>query len=138
MIFDYVLVFLLTLLAGALSIPAGLEFGLDPIGVFVAATVGSLGFMSLVLLVGKRVQHFLFTKVFKGLGGGVEQSRANEIVSRWGVVGLATIGGLVLGPTLTLGAALLLGVDLRRFAIWYALATVVGFALITVFWSVVL
>jgi hypothetical protein len=138
MIFDYVLVFLLTLLAGALSIPAGLQFGLDPIGVFVAATIGSLGFMSIVLLVGKRVQTFLFTKVFTGLGESVEQSRANDIVNRWGVVGLATIGGLVLGPTLTLGAALLLGVDLGRFAIWYSISTVVGFALLTVLWSGVL
>jgi hypothetical protein len=81
---------------------------------------------------------FLLTLVFTGLGESVEQSRANDIVNRWGVVGLATIGGLVLGPTLTLGAALLLGVDLGRFAIWYSISTVVGFALLTVLWSAVL
>lgn len=129
---------MLTLLAGGLSIPAGVQFGPDRIGVYVAATFGSLGFMSVVLVVGQRVQDFLFAEVFTGLGERIEVSRASDIVDRWGVVGLATIGSLILGPTVTLGAALLLGVDRRRFAIWYSLSTAVGFAVFTLFWSAVL
>lgn len=138
MIFDFVLVFLLTLFAGALAIPAGVQFGLAPIGVFVASTLGSLSYMGCVLLFGARAQDFIFTKVFNGLGERVEHSKATAIIDRWGVIGLATIGGLLLGPTVTLGAALLLHVDLRRFAVWYSFSTVIGFAALTALWSSVL
>jgi hypothetical protein len=48
----------------------------------------------------------------------IVEGRAGEIRQRWGVTGLAVIGGVVLGPTITLAAALVLGVDRRRFGIW--------------------
>ena len=45
---------------------------------------------------------------------------------RWGVLGLAVVGGLVLGPTITLATALILGVDRKPFGPWYVMWTVVG------------
>ena len=67
----------------------------------------------------------------------VASSRAGEIIDRWGVVGLATVAATVLGPTVTLMAALVLGVDRARFLRWYLAGTVVGFGLLTVFWAAV-
>ena len=55
-----------------------------------------------------------------------------------GVWGLVVIGGLLLGPTVTLAAALVLGVERRRFAAWHVASTVVMFAVLTAFWAAVL
>ncbi len=52
--------------------------------------------------------------------------------------GLAMVGSTVLGPTLSLVSALLLGVDRRRFAWWYSAATVASFAVFTALWSAIL
>lgn len=138
MIFDYVLVVILTLLAGSWSLPSGISFGLDPFGVYVAAVIGSLAYSLIVLTVGGSARDALFDRFMPGANEKVREGRAAGILERWGVAGLAVIGGLVLGPTITLAAALILGVDRKRFWVWYAVSTVVGFAVLTVFWSAVL
>ncbi len=138
MIFDYVLVVILTILAGAWSLPAGISFGLDPLGVYLAGVLGSVTYSALVLWIGGRSRDALFDRYLPGLDDKVHETRAADILERWGVFGLAVIGGLVMGPTVTLAAALVLGVDRTRFGIWFSASTVVGFALLTVFWAAVL
>lgn len=64
-------------------------------------------------------------------------SKASGILDKYGVAGLAVIGSTILGPTITLLAALIFGVDRRRFLFWYIGATIIGFALMTLFWRVV-
>ena len=138
MIIDYAITFVLTLLAGAWSIPAGILFGLDPMGVYVVATIGGLAFAVVFLAIGQRAHDALFERVMPGAADRVSSSRAGEIVQRWGAPGLAIVGGLVLGPTITLLAALVLPVDIKRFAMWYAGSTIIGFGLLTAFWAAVL
>ncbi|GMQ94636.1 MAG: hypothetical protein BMS9Abin12_2136 [Acidimicrobiia bacterium] len=53
---------------------------------------------------------------------GIAQSPIDQILDKWGISGLA-LGSLVFGPTLTLTAVLLLGLDRKRFFIHY---TIVG------------
>ncbi|MGI9621800.1 MAG: hypothetical protein ACR2PK_03105 [Acidimicrobiales bacterium] len=53
------------------------------------------------------------------------------------IAGLAVIGSVVLGPTITLSAALILGVERRRFGIWYIASTTITFAILTDFWAAV-
>ena len=138
MFIDYVITLILSLLAGAWSIPAGILFGLNPIGVFVVAALGSLAFAGVFLLVGQRTHDVLFEQVMPGAADRVSSSRAGEIVQRWGAPGLAIVGGLILGPTITLLAALVLPVDVKRFAGWYVASTIIGFGLLTAFWAAVL
>jgi len=136
-ILDYFLVFVLTVLAGGWSIPAGLQFGLSPWGVYLAATLGSIVFSTVVLFFGGRARDRVLERFFPDVAEKVETGRAAGLLDRWGLPGLAIIGGTVLGPTVTLSAALIMGVDRRRFAFWYYLSTIVGFALLTVFWVLV-
>lgn len=56
------------------------------------------------------------------------------LTARWGEPGLAVIGAAVLGPTATLVAAVVIGVDRRRFLTWYIAGTVVSFAALTLLW----
>lgn len=138
MVFDYVLVVILTVFSGAWALPAGISFGLDPVGVYASAVTGSAAFAVLVLFVGGRYRDVLFERVLPGAAERVATSRAGTIAERWGSPGLALLGGIVLGPTITLAAALVLGVDRRRFLLWYVVGTVGGFAILTGFWAAVL
>jgi uncharacterized membrane protein len=138
MIFDYALLVVLTLFAGAWAIPAGLQFGLSPAGVYLATTLGSLLYMVAVLLAGTRFHDVLFARLWPDGGGRMKSTRARSILDRWGVPGLAAVGSVVIGPTLTLIAALLFDVDLRRFAIWYSASTVVIYGVFTVIWATLL
>lgn len=39
-------------------------------------------------------------------------------MDRWGLIGFATLGAALLGPTMTLLTALVLGLERRRFLRW--------------------
>ena len=134
----YAIVVVITVLAGAWSLPVGLLLGLPAAGVYIAALAGSSIYTAAVLVLGGRARDWLFDHWFRGIDERVRTGRAKEILDRWGVPGLAVVGGVLLGPTVTLAAALILGVPRGRFAVWYAASTVVGFALLTAFWTLVL
>ncbi len=114
----------------------GMNPGRDPIIVFLGAVTGSLLFMLVVLNAGVPLRERLVSRF--GDGGEESSSRVRRLYDRYGEVGLATVVPLVLGPTIALSAALVFGVDKGRFARWYAAATIVGFALLTAFWVLVL
>lgn len=126
--------FILTLFVGGIAIPIGILLDLDPWILYIVTTTGSIAFMLTFLALGERLTKRFFPDAEDRVAG----SRARSFLDRWGVPGLAIIGGTLLGPTVTLLAAVVLGVDRRRFARWYSAATVVGFALFTLFWSALL
>ena len=138
MILDYATVIVATLLVGAWSIPIGLLLDLPPEGVYVAAVAGSLVFTGVVLIVGGRARDVGFARWLPGVDQKVRTGRAVTILERWGVPGLAILGSIFLGPSLTLAAALVLDVPRRRFAAWYVAGTVAGFALLTLFWQLII
>lgn len=137
MIFDYVLVGVLAFFAGGWAIPAGVLFGLSRVGVWAAASVGSSIGIAFMVYVGGRGRDAIASRA-----GGSEpvevDRRARAMVDRWGVGGLAVVGTLVLGPTITTLAALALGVDRRRFTVWAVVATVGLSTLLTLGWDAVL
>lgn len=135
---EYAIVVIVTLLAGAWSIPIGLLLGLPPLGVYVAAVAGSIVYTAIVLLVGGRARDKILARWFPGFEDRVRTGRAVDILARWGTPGLAVVGGVVLGPSVTLAAALLLDVPRRSFSIWYVASTIVGFGLLTVLWQLVI
>ena len=137
MILAYAIVVVATLVVGAWSIPIGLLLDLPPGGVYVVAVAASLVLTGVVLIVGGRARDAVFARWLPGVDEKVRTGRAVTILERWGVPGLAVLGGILLGPFVTLAAALALDVPRRRFAAWYAAGTVVGFALLTVFWQAI-
>ena len=138
MILAYAIVVVTTLLFGAWSIPIGLLLGLPPLGVYVAAVGGSLVFTGVVLIAGGRARDVVLARWRPGVDQKVRTGRAVAILERWGAPGLAILGGVLLGPFVTLAAALVLDVSRRRFAAWYVAATVAAFALITLFWQLII
>ena len=136
MIFDYVLVGVLAFFAGGWAIPAGITFGLSSVGVWTAASIGSsLGIAFMIYLAGRVGD--VATRRF-GSPELVANPRARSILDRWGVAGLALIGTVLLGPTLTVVAALALGVDRRRFTMWAIVATIGVSTVITLAWNALL
>ena len=138
MIIDYAIVVVISLFAGAWSIPIGLLLGLPPTGVYVAAVAGSLVLTGVVLIVGGNARDFVFTRWLPNLDEKVQTGRARKILDRWGVPGLAILGGILLGPAVTLTAALALHVPRLRFAAWYVAVTVTGFAVLTLLWQLII
>lgn len=134
-ILDFLLVFVLTILAGAWSTAAGVLLGINPVAVWVASTLGSISFTLVVLFAAGPWRDRLVEKYFPEREGRIEASPIGMILDRWGVPGLA-LGSIVVGPSLTLAAVLVLGVDRPRFLRWYIPITVVGFAVATAFWVI--
>lgn len=134
---EYLIVFVLGVLSGGWAIPAGILLELDPLGVYIAALVGSLSWSLVFLWLMTRFRNSLLARHFADAEERVRSSKAAEIIDRWGAPGLAVVGGLALGPTLTLLAAAVTGANMRRFRIWWIVSAVVGFALLTVFWAAV-
>lgn len=137
MILDYVIVFILSMLAGGWSVAAGVLLGLDPVGVYLVTVSGSAILAVLLLIVGGRVRTWVTERYFPGADERVAGGRAAAITRRWGEPGLAIVGAAVLGPTPTLIAAVVIGVDRRRFLAWYIGGTVVSFALLTLLWTLI-
>ncbi len=137
MIFDYVLVGVLAFFAGGWAIPAGVLFGLSRIGVWAAASLGSSIGIAFMVYVGGRARDAMERRLNRSDQTEVNR-RARAMAERWGVGGLALVGTVVLGPTITTMAALALGVDRRRFTVWAIIATLGVSTVLTLGWDAVL
>lgn len=136
-VFDYVLVFVLAILAGGWAVPSGISFGLSPPGVWLASAAGSsLGLFVMTVVAGRGWDGLVHRTGARDRAA--VHSRARAISERWGVVGLALMGTVLLGPTVTTLAAVTLGLDRRRFLLWAVGSTVVLNAALALVWSAIL
>ncbi|MDJ0792355.1 MAG: hypothetical protein QNJ71_10705 [Acidimicrobiia bacterium] len=133
---EYVIVFVLAMLAGLWATAAGVFMDLDPWAVFVVATAGSSAFTAAVLFFGGRWRDAMIRKYMPDMDERVEKSQLGTVLDTYGVPGLA-VASIIFGPSLTLAGVLGLGIDRKRFFLWYAPITVVGYALATAFWVAV-
>ncbi|MFW2382906.1 MAG: small multi-drug export protein [Acidimicrobiales bacterium] len=138
MLLEYGVLFFLAILAGGWAIPAGLLFGLSGLGVYLTCFAASFVTTLLLLYLGERFQDTALDRFIPDAESKVADSSAERLLDRWGVPGLAIVGGLILGPTITVLAALFFQVDRNRFTVYYLGSTAVVFALVTVFWSLVI
>ncbi len=80
---EYVLVFILAFLAGGWAVSSGILFDLNPVGVWISASLGSMAFLAIALTAGGRVRDLLVRR----LGGeSAEQQireKAGPMVERW-------------------------------------------------------
>lgn len=103
--------------SGGWVIPIGLLLGLGATTTLVAAYVGAMGMTTVTVLLGGRVREWLLRRLGPDAQERVREGRAPQLLDRWGVVGLASFGMIVLGPTVTVLAVLLLGVPRGRFLV---------------------
>jgi hypothetical protein len=136
MFIEYLIVFVVAMLAGMWSTAAGVFMDLDPLAVFLVATAGSLVFATVILIVGGSGRDRLVATYAPDVDEGVTGSRMGSILDRYGVPGIA-FASIIFGPGLTLAAVLVLGIDRKQFFLWYAAITVIAYALATGFWVLV-
>ena len=60
---DYVLVFILAFLAGGWAVTSGILFDLNPLGVWIAASLGSIAFLAIALTAGGRLRDLLVRRL---------------------------------------------------------------------------
>jgi len=110
-------------------IPAGILLVLPPVAVVVTAVVGNLTTVALVAFGGERVRNRLLSRRRRrvegdGSEGGERASRAERVMSRFGVPGLAILGPLGVGTQLSAAIVVSLGVSGRRAFAWVGASTI--------------
>jgi hypothetical protein len=109
-------------------IPAGILLGLPPVAVVATAIVGNLATVALVAFGGERVRMWLLARRRRRRRGegseGGRASRAERVMSRFGVPGLAILGPLGVGTQLSAAIIVSLGVSGRRAFAWVGASTV--------------
>lgn len=134
MFIEYLIVFILAMLAGMWSTAAGVFMELDPLLVFLVATAGSLIFAAVILILGGYGRDRLVARFASDTDDTVTEGKLGTILDRYGVPGLA-LSSVVFGPSLTLAAVLALGIDRKRFLVWFSVVTVAAYAIATAFWA---
>ena len=129
---EYVLVFILAMLSGGWAVTSGILFDLNPIGVWIAASLGSLAFLGIALTAGGRLRDLLVERLGGESGEEAIRDKAGAMVDRWGTAGFGLVGPLIIGPSLSILGALVIGLDRRKFAAMFAIGTVVGFGLVAI------
>jgi len=110
-------------------IPAGILLGLPTVAVVVAAIVGNLATVALVAFGGERVRSWMLARRRRRAGGehgdgAGRASRAERVMSRFGVPGLAILGPRGVGTQLSAAIVVSLGVSGRRAFAWVGAATI--------------
>ncbi len=113
-------------------IPAGILLGLPPVAVVVTAIVGNLATVALVAFGGERVRSGLLARRRRRVedeggeegDGGRRASRAERVMARFGVPGLAILGPLGVGTQLSAAIVVSLGVSGRRAFAWVGASTI--------------
>jgi uncharacterized membrane protein len=110
-------------------IPAGILLGLPPVAVVVTAIVGNLATVALVAFGGERVRSRLLARRRRRVEGderegGGRASRAERVMSRFGVPGLAILGPLGVGTQFSAAIVVSLGVSGRRAFAWVGASTI--------------
>lgn len=119
MILECFIVFVLAMLAGLWATAAGVFKELDPSAVLLVAIAGSFTFTLVVLFVGGSWRDKLVATCMPDADERVAGSKLSAVLNRYGVPGFA-FASIIFGPGLTLAGVLTLGVDRRRFFLWYA------------------
>lgn len=125
-------------LEAVVVIPAGVVAGLDPVPVVLAGLSGNLLTVTIAAVYGARLrawwrargQRRSATPATPGAADaepddGGRSGRAEEVMRRWGLPGLALLGPVGLGTQLSAVLAVSMGVSVRRTLVWIGTGTVV-------------
>jgi uncharacterized membrane protein len=107
-------------------IPAGILLGLPPVAVVATAIVGNLATVALVAFGGERVRAWMLARRRRRREGAANgrASRAERVMSRFGLPGLAILGPLGVGTQMSAAIVVSLGVSGRRAFAWVGASTV--------------
>ena len=112
------------------AIPAGLALKANPVVVGVAAAVGAMLGVLVVVLLGEPVRHWLAGR-HRGERETGSQGLIRLIWDRYGVVGLGLLAPIVTGAPLGAALGLALGVPSGRLLFWMFAGIVIWSAVLT-------
>ncbi|MCC5948456.1 MAG: small multi-drug export protein, partial [Nitriliruptoraceae bacterium] len=106
-------------LEAVIVIPIGILAGLPPLAVVVAGVTGNLATVWLAVVFGERLTRWWARRRGRDADGPSRRSqRAERVVRRWGMPGLAVLGPIGLGTQLSGVVAIALGVA-RTTTLWW-------------------
>ena len=120
---------LISFVSGGFAIPIGFALGLEPFGVYLAASVGSVAGLVVFLYAGDKVRE----RVLRGREPAEVDtgSRIRELVDRYGAKGLGLVGPIFPGVTASVIIGLSLGLSRASLARWMSFGIAVMFAIYT-------
>lgn len=117
--------------SGAVAVPFGVFADVNPILVFVLASVTAVCVAWGLVLGGDRLR----ARFVKGDASDPKSDgRARQLVEKFGPVGLGLIGPVFPGVVATSLSGVAVGVDSKRLGIWLTLGIGIWFGLFTVAW----
>jgi uncharacterized membrane protein len=126
----------ISFVSGGFGIPIGFALGLEPLEVYVAASLGSVAAVVLFLYAGDKLRDRLVRDRLPTEPD--PDSRSRRLSDRYGAKGLGLVGPLFPGVTASVLIGLSLGLRRASLARWMSLGIVLMYALYTVgFWVLV-
>lgn len=119
----------ISFVSGGFAIPIGFSLGLEPLEVYIAASLGSMAALVVFLYAGDKIR--------ARLAQGRPQrepdldSRIRQVTDRYGAKGLGLVGPIFPGVTTSVVIGLSLGLKRASLAQWMSIGVAVMFALYT-------
>ncbi len=121
---------IISFVSGGFGIPIGFALGLEPLEVYVAATLGSVAALVLFLFAGDKVRARLMRD--RPPREADPDSRIRQVADRYGAKGLGLVGPIFPGVTASVVIGISLGLGRASLARWMSLGIVLMYALYTV------
>lgn len=125
MLYEYLLVFLggaIPWLEIGLVIPVGIVSGLSPVGVMVAAFLGNLSTVLVVIVGFQKVKEWLDSRKKDDQKQSKRTERGTRIWNRYGMPGLALLGPILTGTHIAVFIGLLFGAKKTNATVWMVIS----------------
>ena len=135
-LFRYLVVFLVAMVSGGFSIPAGFLLSLSPLETYLCSVAGAITAVALVLSAGERIRSKLTDR--RGGQRSRGESQVRRLVDRHGPWALGLVGPIFPGVTASTVGGLAIGMERATLLKWLSLGTLLLYAVYTVgLWALV-
>lgn len=125
---EILIVFIASILELWLSIPIGLGFGLNPILIIIASSLGSILSAIVIAYFGESIRNLIIKR--RSGKGDIKKGRAYDIWNKYGTVGLGLLSPLLFGAPIGATIGIVLGISKKDLIKWMSIGVVV--------WSIIL
>ncbi|MBZ9570048.1 small multi-drug export protein [Methanobrevibacter sp. TMH8] len=125
---EILVIFIAAILELWFSIPLGLGFGLNPILIIVASSLGSILSAIIIAYFGESIRNWIIKR--KSKNKDIKEGRAYDIWNKYGTVGLGLLSPLLFGAPIGTAIGIALGIPKKNLIKWMSIGIVV--------WSIIL
>ena len=99
--YPLILIFLTGMLGIWKAVPVGLAFGTNPVLIWLMTSLGASTAVIILYFFGKRIREYIISKR-KNKKNKRKETRAKQLLEKYGVFGLGFLGTLLMGPQMTI------------------------------------